>query len=547
MVTETFADHGITIPHGKSGEIDTLCPECSSSRKREHLKHKCLSVNTLDGTWYCHNCGWKGALRTDEPREASRTSRVTVNARPDDTGGEVTDELLSWFADRGIGEDVVRRNQVRMNSGIVEYPYYDGDALTNIKFRKFPKSFRMVKDAKLVLYGLNDIDGAEEIVIVEGEMDKLAIEQATGRMAVVSLPNGAKSDLDILRSAESAINACKRFILAGDMDEPGRELMRNLAARLGYERCHLVSWPDGCKDANDALLMSPKVVRACLDDATPYPVAGIITVNQVSDEIDEFYVKGMPRGAVTGWPTLDWHYTVREGQLTIVTGIPGSGKSVWLDALMVNLAVRHGWRFGVCSPENKPVPRHIAQLIQKYIGKPFGIGPTTRMTVEEKDAGKDWVGRHFEFVLPEENTIDSILERARVLSVRSGIKGFVIDPWTEIDHSRPNNQSETEFIHQSLSKIRSFGFNHACHVWVVAHPTKLQKNTDGVYPVPTLYDISGSAGWFNKADNGIAVWRDKVNENVPVQLHVQKIRFAETGGLGMVELRFDKLTGRYSE
>lgn len=548
MTVETFADYGIDIPHGKSGEIDALCPQCSHTRKREHQRHKCLSVNTDEGTWFCHNCGWKGALRSDDWRgDQPKKSRVTVGTRPKDEGGEVTDGLLEWFASRGIGEAVVRRNRVRVNGGVFEFPYFLNGQLVNIKFRKPPKSFRMVKDAELVLYGIDDCVGAEEIVFVEGEPDKLAIEEATGRVAVLSVPNGAKSDLDILGSGEGVITHAKRFYLAGDSDEPGRELTNKLAARLGYERCLLVSWPDGCKDANDALLIGPGVVRACFDDAKPFPVAGIFTVDDLSDRVDDLYERGMPGGAKTGWPTLDWHYTVREGQLTIVTGIPGSGKSVWLDALLVNLATNHGWRFGLCSPEQRPVERHISQLIQKYIGKPFGSGPTNRMSRDEKDAGKEWVGRHFEFVLPEENTVDAILERARVLSVRSGIKGFVIDPWTELDHSRPNNQSETEFIHQSLAKIRTFGVNHACHMWVVAHPTKLQKNSDGAYPVPTLYDISGSAGWFNKADNGIAVWRDKVNENVPVQFHIQKIRFAETGGLGMVELRFDKLTGRYAE
>jgi twinkle protein len=549
MTTETFADHGIDIPHGKSGEVDTLCPQCSHTRKREHLRHKCLNVNTDEGVWFCANCGWKGALRTDEPKEQPRRSRVTVNARPKDEGGDVTPEVLAWFAERGISEPVVRRNRIRVKGNAIEYPYYRNDTLINVKSRKIgEKSFRMVKDAELILYGVDDCQGATEIVFVEGEMDKLAIEQATGRTAVISPPNGAKSDLKkMFTSAEKIISNATRFILAGDMDEPGRELMASLASRFGYERCVLVEWPDGCKDANDTLLIGDGVVQACIDDARPYPVAGIITIDDISEQIDDLYEHGMPRGATTGWPTLDWHYTVREGQLTIVTGIPGSGKSVWLDALMINLANRHGWRFGVCSPEQRPLARHASQLIQKFIGKPFGVGPTTRMDEAEKERGKAWIAQHFEFVLPEENTVDAVIERAKVLAARSGIKGFVLDPWTELDHSRPGNQTETEFIHQSLAKLRSFAFNHACHVWVVAHPTKLQKGADGQYPVPTLYDISGSAGWANKADNGISVWRDKLDESSAVQFHIQKIRFMEIGGLGMVPLFFDKLTGRYHE
>jgi twinkle protein len=551
MTVETFADYDIEVATGRSGEVDALCPKCSDGRKREHRNHKCLSVNTDDGTWYCHNCGWKGALRSEgerDWREPKRKSRVTVYAKLRDEGGEVGEEVLAWFAGRGIGEGVVRRNRIRANNGVIEFPYYVGGNLVNVKYRRMPKGFRMVKDADLVLYGVDDCDGAEEIVFVEGEPDKLAIEEATGRLAVVSVPNGAKSDLDVLASAEQPIEHAKRFVLAGDMDGPGRELMGSLAARLGYERCALVSWPEGCKDANDTLVECGKdVVAACLADAAPYPVAGIFTISDIADEIEALYESGMPAGAGTGWPTLDWHYTVREGQLTVVTGMPGSGKSVWLDALLVNLATIHGWRFGVCSPEQRPLARHSSQIIQKWVGKPFGAGPTTRMTRDEMRTGMAWVGRHFEFVLPEENTIDAVIERAKVLSVRSGIKGFVLDPWTELDHSRPSNQSETEFIHASLAKLRAFGINHSCHVWVVAHPTKLQKGSDGEYPVATLYDIAGSAGWFNKADNGLSIYRDKKDESKPTQIHVQKIRFHEVGGLGMVELFYDKPTGRYVE
>lgn len=41
------------------------------------------------------------------------------------------------------------------------------------------------------------------------------------------------------------------------------------------------------------------------------------------------------------------------GELTIITGVPNSGKSEWIDALMVNLASKFGWRFGLCSMEKK--------------------------------------------------------------------------------------------------------------------------------------------------------------------------------------------------
>jgi hypothetical protein len=55
------------------------------------------------------------------------------------------------------------------------------------------------------------------------------------------------------------------------------------------------------------------------------------------------------------------------GELTIVTGLPNSGKSEWIDALAVNLARREGWRIALCSLENS-AKEHGRKLMEKYIG-----------------------------------------------------------------------------------------------------------------------------------------------------------------------------------
>jgi twinkle protein len=86
------------------------------------------------------------------------------------------------------------------------------------------------------------------------------------------------------------------------------------------------------------------------------------------------------------------------------------------------------------------------------------------------------------------------------------------------------------------------------HLWLVAHPTKLTKDPkQGTYPVPTLYDISGSAHFRNKADMGLSVWRDVMNEHSPTEVHVQKVRFRECGRIGKCELYFDVVSGRFTE
>jgi twinkle protein len=239
--------------------------------------------------------------------------------------------------------------------------------------------------------------------------------------------------------------------------------------------------------------------------------------------------------------------TIRPGELSIVTGYTHSGKSEFLDALMVNLSGLHGWRFAVCSFENLP-RQHLPKLLEKYLGAPFADGPSRRMSkAEMMEAMTGWLEDHFVLIRANDEapTIDFVLEKARVAVLRHGVRGLVIDPYNEVEHRRPPGMTETEYVSQILGKVRRFAENHAVHVWFVAHPAKPLRE-GGKLPVPSLYDISGSANWANKADIGLVVHRDLDNGN-SVELYLRKVRFKEVGQVGVVELQWDRVTGRYSE
>ena len=55
------------------------------------------------------------------------------------------------------------------------------------------------------------------------------------------------------------------------------------------------------------------------------------------------------KGESTGIDSVDKLFTIAPGQLSVVTGIPGSGKSEFIDQLMINLARNSGWKFAVAS------------------------------------------------------------------------------------------------------------------------------------------------------------------------------------------------------
>lgn len=265
----------------------------------------------------------------------------------------------------------------------------------------------------------------------------------------------------------------------------------------------------------------------------------------------DIYHQGLAGGLSTGWPSIDPLYSVVPGLWTVVTGYPGSGKSEWVDALTLNLARYHGWRFCYYSPENQPQELHIAKLMEKYSGKPFFDGPTERMTQNEVFDATEWLQHRYGFIKQTEGpkTIDEILDVCWGWINKSGRKnpaGIVIDPWNEIDHHQPANLTESQYISRTLTYIRQFARNNECHVWLVAHP-KLVPKEDGKRPVPTLSDISGGAMWWNKSDFGIVVHRDRALDNLETQIHVQKVRFKHMGKEGMAVLKWERVTGQYSE
>jgi len=553
---KTWADFGIVITGEFSGEKRVLCPECSSERKKS--QEKCLACNGDTGTWFCHHCNWAGSLGGEDwkPKEY---------AKPATPPSDIPDKALKWFLGRGISRETLEYSRVsygetympqqEKNVGVIQFVYYRGDEVVNIKYRDAKKNFKQVTGAEKIVYGYNDVLNKKEIIIVEGEMDKLSMVEA-GHYGCFSVPDGAPSPtahnytskFTYLESISEVLQEASKIILMVDADPPGKKLEGELARRIGKEKCWQIVYPKGCKDANDILTKHGKeAVSETIKNARPFPVDGLFGIEDISEAVLNLYDVGLKRGTTTGWEGVDKLYTVRRCEWTVVTGIPGHGKSEFVDNLVINLTMTQGWRIAMFSPENLPIERHCAKLVEKYTRMPFVDGFTERIKKKDLEEAMSFLKGNISFIMPPEDemNLDKILELARVAVYRDGIQGLVIDPWNEIDHARPSGMTETEYISQALSRIRRFVRYYDLHIWVVAHPVKLFKDSSGKYPVPTPYDISGSAHWRNKADNALAIFRDMENDNA--YLHVQKIRFREVGRVGMAPLQYNKVNGIYTD
>lgn len=543
------------------------CPRCNNKREHHHIPT--LFINYKKESWFCKHCGFAGDLLlgvqnlpteklSHEPWKYNpfiSLDTLNTNLSPlvieNFKKKKISEETLEYFK---IGQDKVYFPFIEDEIPTLVYPYIQENRLVNyVYFGKFKTS---EIGGLETCFNYDNIDNDTTYIVMD-ELEVFTFYEC-GLKNTISLFGGAhledSSDktknkvLDFLSNIENKISTVKKIVLAFPNNDKGNMLRDELVRRLGKEKCWIVQPPEFDYCWNDVLVdYGKQKLHSLLETAKLIPVKGLFDVDDVEDKVDELYHKGLRKGYSTGFDTLDEYYTVVPGQWTVVTGIPGHGKSNVLDNIMVNLAKNDDWRFGIFSPENQPIARHFASIMEKYFEAPFDIGKPNRINEEQKEEGKKWLKEHFSIILPDEDanwSIDGVLELAKVLVYRKGMKGLVIDPWNELDHSRPGNQTETEYVSAVLTKIRQFARNYDVHVWLVAHPAKLYKDKDGKYPVPTPYDISGSAHYRNKADNAITVWRNVGHEDQTVaDVHIQKIRFKEVGKVGLCSLRFNPVSG----
>jgi twinkle protein len=222
------------------------------------------------------------------------------------------------------------------------------------------------------------------------------------------------------------------------------------------------------------------------------------------------------------------------------------GKSSWVDNLAVNTMVKHGWKWLFFSAESLPYESHWASLAELFIGRPFNKGTVNRMSEDQREQAKIFLKRHCRHIQPDDRmTVRRILEVTERAMLDAKVDCLVIDPWNELDHSRPIHMTETEYVSNALSQIRRFARETGLHIFVVAHPAKIARGKDGTLPVPTPHDVSGSSHFWNKADYALCIWRDFNDVTGETYVYTQKARHRWVSRLGKVSLFHEPITNRF--
>lgn len=399
------------------------------------------------------------------------------------------------------------------------------------------------------------LDG-QPLIITEGHWDAMVAIQC-GFQCTVSVPNGApeaprpgvsdrervsESDRYAFAREVEALLTRERFpeiILATDADGPGRQLMHDLSLIFGRYRCRYLDYGAGAKDLNDVLRRDGAAgVVKLLAGAQFIAIPGVFKMSELPPLPPEtiYSIGSETRGMALHGES----YRMRLGDIAVVTGVPSYGKTTWLTDMVCRVVDHYGVKVGWASFEQVPQRDHKRNLTAWWSGKDLDI-------LKPEETADEWIERQHVFIVPDENedaTLDWLLDAFEGAVVRHGCKILIADPWNEIEHRRSNGESETEYIGWALRTLKRFAKKFQVHLIIVAHPAKLQK-INGKYGMPSLYDIAGSANFYNKCDVGVIVHREEKDITI---IKFSKVKYhGLIGRPGEISVAFNGQTQRFSE
>lgn len=499
-----------------SGQVKLVCPGCTPDRKNK--RDRSLSVNVSKGVAKCHHCE---AISIRDNNEVEIKKEYKIPAQTWHNYTKLSDSMVKWCESRGIRQGTLQQLNVseeeyfqpqagkKMNN--IVFNYFEGDVLVNKKYRSGSKNFTQTSQTKPIFYNINAAVGQKEVYIVEGEFDVLAMHQC-GYKNTISIPNGANDNDDFWINCERYLQDVDKFYICTDNDDKGEVVSEKIAQRLGRYRCERVHFKN--KDANDDLLEGEDVLKNSINNSKKYPASGTFTVEDLMEDIMSLHENGMPDTIYPkhhSFGNLKDIFSVMRGHLCVATGIPSHGKSNFVEWYVMNIMKDYNMKASFFSPEHHPMALHQTTFIEKFYGRNFfqdnpGL---PRVSKDEVKRYQDWAQERLYLTSPDNGQFPTwgwLLEKFKEQMFIYGVDIFVIDAFNKLEFDN-NKDKELSRIKRVLTQLTMFAQMNNVIIFLVAHPTKMQKNEVGIYNKPTLYDVSGSADFRNQTHDGFTVYR----------------------------------------
>lgn len=483
--------------------------------------------------------------------------------RADDCGSR--ESVNAYMKQRSISPETLDYAGITQDArGNIVFNYYDtNDVLCMCKYRpshKIDKSKGESKnwcqadaDTMPLLYNMNKINVSAPLLITEGESDCLAAIES-GFTNAVSVPFGSQNFLWIEHNWEW-LEQFDNIIICADNDEPGVKMRKEIVPRLGSWRTRYVEIPHtyhdpktdrdiAIKDLNEVLYyIGKEAVINLINNASDPGVPSVVNISDIQDvDLDEM------DGIDTGIRELDSEIMrLFYGTLTVVSGLPGAGKTSFLSQLVCQSLEQDkpAWMFSREMPgwmEKSWLnyimagAHHVKAYEDRNGAKYYKVTPTAKSQINEHYNNKwflyrdDWSNKLDDLIVSMEDSVRKF-----------GTKLLILDNLMTIDLDS-NENSELLKQTECINKLIRFAMKYSVAVVLVAHPRKMPKGEE-----VGIYDISGTSNIINLAHRTIGLRRiDKEREKSSHDVCLTLIKDRMRGKAGKrINLYYDIPTRRF--
>ena len=414
--------------------------------------------------------------------------------------------VFEYLAGRGLTAETLAAYRIAERGREIVFPSLHNGELIAVKYLGIDrtdgkKSIRVEKDCEPVLFGWQAIPGTTRVVtITEGELDALSAFQMGLSALSVPFGGGGGAKQQWIEHEFERLERFDTIYLALDNDQPGQQATAEIVARLGAHRCMVVDIPAPHKDINDLLRAgwTPDQFSALFQQAQTVDPSELRSATIYADDVvREFYpTNGSELGFSTPWAKLHGRLSFRPGEVSILAGANGSGKSELAGHVLL-AAIAQGERACVASLEFKAV-KWLKRLTRQAAASREPT-PAHIHAVHRWYGGKLWA-----FDVTGTAKTNRILEVFTYAARRYGIRFFVIDNLAKCGLEEDDYNGQKHFV----DALTDFAKTNDAHVMLVHHTRKGEREDEP----QTKWDIKGSGGITDMADTVLVLWRNKPKE-----------------------------------
>ena len=414
-------------------------------------------------------------------------------------------EALQYLKARGFTEATIDKFKLgcakKGGKLWITVPHFSGGKAVNIKYRGLEeKKWEQEKGSKKILFNDDVIAANSEIVITEGELKSIALDQV-GIANTVSLTGGVST---IKPEWIDQLDRMTKIYICLDSDEAGQKGAHELANRLGLDRCYNILLEDA-KDPDEWLFERRHTVdefRNLMRKAKQFEIKDVISVSGALGQLYHDLAIGdtaASTGIVTQWePVNRLIKGFKPGELIILSAPPKVGKTT----LALNIA-HH-----LSKDQNVPVgffcmemsaSRLSQKIVQLDLSRPDDLIDAS--DVAEARYRLRNLPLYFLKTVRRGVTSEDIFEAIKLSYRRYGLKLVVFDNLHFLVRGTDNLREKIGEVSQQFKLLAE---ELRIPIILIVHPRKLNKNR-----AMTADDFKESSSIHADADQVIMMHRDR--------------------------------------